>query len=110
HLHPVGLPAAVATTMSPRPRDQDKTKPGNGGATPEWPASPPPPKSDTPKVDAAVLRRAHRHGKRSRPHYPGKTFEEVEADLRAGWLLGREKAKWQDVREAVRRGFEQGAT
>ena len=45
-------------------------------------------------------------GERARPHYPAWAFDEVEAQLWAGWLLDGETARWQDVRDAVREGFE----
>lgn len=57
-------------------------------------------------VDAETFRRALWHGERAKPHFPDWAFEEVEAELRAGWLLNGEVARWGDVREAVRVGFE----
>lgn len=58
--------------------------------------------------DAPTLARAFRHGSRARPHFPGWAFEGVEDELRAGWLLNGEAARWGEVREAVRAGFEAG--
>jgi hypothetical protein len=63
----------------------------------------PPP---APPIDGGVLRRALRHGTRARPYFPAWSFEEAESELRAGWLLNGETARWRDVREAVREGFE----
>jgi hypothetical protein len=66
----------------------------------------PPPRKRTEPPDPAALRRAHRHGVRARPHFPAWTFAEAEAELRAGWILNGETARWESVRDAVRQGFE----
>lgn len=55
-----------------------------------------------------VLRRAFRHGKRSREEFDLWTFDEVEAELRCGWLLNGELTEWREVRDSVRLGFETG--
>jgi hypothetical protein len=55
-----------------------------------------------------VLRRAFRHGKRSRGEFDLWTFDEVEAELRRGWMLNGETAAWAEVRDSVRLGFETG--
>jgi len=65
----------------------------------------PPPDPRT--VAGMILERAYRYGQRARPHYAAYRFEEVERKLRAGWLIDGEMAPWPDVRDAVRRGFEQ---
>jgi hypothetical protein len=59
-------------------------------------------------ADAETLYRAFRHGSRARTHLPDWAFEEVEDELRAGWLLNGEVARWSAVREAIRTGFETG--
>ena len=55
-----------------------------------------------------VLRRAFRHGKRSRDEFALWSFPEVEAELRRGWMLNGETADWAEVRDSVRLGFETG--
>jgi hypothetical protein len=71
------------------------------------PELPPVPEPDP--ADAAVLARAAWHGRRSRAYLGGWAFDDAEAELRAGWLLNGETARWRDVRDAVRRGFETDA-
>ncbi len=58
-------------------------------------------------VAETVRERAYRYGQRARPHYAAYMFDEVERKLRAGWLIDGEMAPWPDVRDTVRRGFEQ---
>lgn len=57
-------------------------------------------------IDPMVLTRAYRHGLRAQPQFIAWTFGDAEAELRAGWLLNGETARWNDVRDAVQRGFE----
>ena len=57
-------------------------------------------------IDPTILRRAYRHGWRAQQHFQAWTFDEVEAELRAAWLLNGETARWRSVRAAVREGFE----
>lgn len=59
-----------------------------------------------PEVDADTLRRARRHGSRARLYFPEYAFEQVESELRAGWLLNGETARWREVRNEIQAGFE----
>jgi hypothetical protein len=71
------------------------------------PELPPAPEPDP--IDDAVLTRAAWHGRRSRAYFGDWAFDDAEPELRAGWLLNGETARWRDVRDAVRRGFESAA-
>lgn len=73
-------------------------------ALPEVPELPP---ELATHADLDPQQRARRHGRRARPYFPEWEFDEVEAELRAGWLLNGETARWRDVRDAVREGFEE---
>ncbi len=55
-----------------------------------------------------ILRRAFRHGKRSRTEFALWSFAEIESELQAGWVLNGEMTEWSDVRMAVQQGFEHG--
>jgi hypothetical protein len=57
-------------------------------------------------IDPAILSRAYRHGWRAQQHFQTWTFDDVEAELRAAWLLNGETARWRSVKDAVRQGFE----
>ena len=71
--------------------------------------TPVPPARRTDSADADALRRAYRHGLRARPHFSAWSFEEAEGELRAGWILNGETARWREVRDVVRQGFESEA-
>jgi hypothetical protein len=47
---------------------------------------------------------AYRYGWESRGHYEGRTFDEVEKDLEAGWDRAKDKSKlaWLEAKEAAR--------
>jgi hypothetical protein len=68
------------------------------------------PSTQPPSVDPATLRRAMRYGQRSGEQYRGQKFEDVEQELRLGWVLRGESIEWDWVRAAVRLGFEQSPT
>ncbi|MCE9561089.1 MAG: hypothetical protein K8U57_03440 [Planctomycetes bacterium] len=57
---------------------------------------------------AEILRRAFRHGKRSQGEFNLWTFDEIESELRAGWVLNGEMTDWHKVRGYVQMGFEHG--
>ena len=65
------------------------------------------PPTQPPSVDPAVLRRALKYGLKARGQFPKRSFQEAEADLRAGWAKKGEVTEWDWVRAAIRAGFEQ---
>jgi hypothetical protein len=60
-----------------------------------------------PVADADTLRRAYEHGIKAQNIHLPWSFEEVEPELRASWLLNGEKVLWNDVRTTVKQGFEE---
>jgi hypothetical protein len=54
----------------------------------------------------AAHRRAYRYGQAAQARYPGRMFGDVEASLRRSWEEAGETTDWDDVRDAVRGGFD----
>jgi hypothetical protein len=54
----------------------------------------------------AAHRRAFRYGLVARDRFPGRTFAEVEPDLRRGWEETGEVAPWARVYDSARAGFD----
>lgn len=54
---------------------------------------------------------AYRYGAESYSRHQGKRFDEVEADLRAGWERTKEKSRltWERAKDAVRDAYERMA-
>jgi hypothetical protein len=59
----------------------------------------------TGQTDYNVYRPAYRYGWETRGTYPGRQFEDVEPELRAGWG-STSNMKWVDARPAVRDAWE----
>jgi hypothetical protein len=66
-----------------------------------------PPPTQPGSIDPAVLRRAMKYGQKAQKQFDGRPFRDVEADLRAGWILRGESTEWEWVRAAIRAGYEQ---
>jgi hypothetical protein len=57
------------------------------------------------QIDYNVYRPAYRYGWETRGAFPGRLFEDVEPELRAGWG-STSNMKWVDARAAVRDAWE----
>jgi hypothetical protein len=63
--------------------------------------------SDHPtEEELAAARRAFRYGLASQCRFPGRTFRDVEDDLRAGWEASGETMPWRGVWKSARAGFD----
>jgi hypothetical protein len=56
--------------------------------------------------EMAAARRAFRYGLAAQSRFPGRTFRDVEDDLRAGWEASGETTPWRKVWKSARAGFD----